>query len=57
MLFCQNNSPMRGSFWQKDSLITHILFELQLIIIFSTVANFVDQSLLTYLYRYVKYNS
>ena len=57
MLFCQNNSPMRGSFWQKDSLITHILFELQPIIIFSTVANFVDQSLLTYLYRYVKYNS
>ena len=57
ILFCQNNSPMRGSFWQKDSLITHILFELQPIIIFSTVANFVDQSLLTYLYRYVKYNS
>ena len=45
MLFCQNNSPMRGSFWQKDSLITHILFELQPIIIFSPVANFGDQSL------------
>ena len=26
--FCQNNSPMRGSFWQKDILITCILFEL-----------------------------
>ena len=26
--FCQNDSPMGGSFWQKDSLITHILFEL-----------------------------
>ena len=45
-----NDSPMRGSFWQKDSLITHILFdthilfELQPIIIFSPVANFGDQS-------------
>ena len=26
--FCQNDSPIGGSFWQKDSLITHILFEL-----------------------------
>ena len=26
--FCQNDSPMGESFWQKDSLITHILFEL-----------------------------
>ena len=25
--FCQNDSPMGGSFWQKDSLITIILFE------------------------------
>ena len=24
--FCQNVSPMGESFWQKDSLITHILF-------------------------------
>ena len=37
---------MRGSFWQKHSLITHIRFELQPIIIFSPVANFGDQSLL-----------
>ena len=28
LLFCQNDSPMGESFWQKDSLITHILFEL-----------------------------
>ena len=26
--FCQNDSLIGGSFWQKDSLITHILFEL-----------------------------
>ena len=26
--FCQNDPPMGESFWQKDSLITHILFEL-----------------------------
>ena len=35
ILFCQNDSPMRRSFWQKDSLITHTLFKLKLIIIFS----------------------
>ena len=40
LLFCQNDSPIRGSFWQKDSLITHIFFELQPIMIFSPVANF-----------------
>ena len=45
LLFCQNDFPMRESFWQKDSLITHILFELQPFIIFSPVANFGDQSL------------
>ena len=26
--FSQNDPPMEESFWQKDSLITHILFEL-----------------------------
>ena len=31
--------------WQINSLVTHILFELQPIIIFSPVANFGDQSL------------
>jgi hypothetical protein len=36
---------MGESFWQKTSLVTDILFELQPIIIFSPVANFGDQSL------------
>ena len=49
LIFCQNDSPMRGSFWQKDSFITYILFELQPVIIFSPVVNFGDQSLSTYL--------
>jgi hypothetical protein len=40
LLFFQNDSSMRGSFWHKNSLITHILFELQPIMIFSPVANF-----------------
>ena len=34
--FCQNDSPMRGSVWQKDSLITYILFELWIIMTFSS---------------------
>ena len=29
--FCQNDPPIGGSLWQKDSLITHMLFELWLI--------------------------
>ena len=49
LLFCQNDSSMRESFWQKDSLITHILFELQPIINYSPVANFGNQSLPTHL--------
>ena len=36
---------MRGSFGTKNSIITHIHFELQPILIFSPVANFGDQSL------------
>ena len=40
-----NDSSMRGSFWQKDTLIIHILFELQPIVMFSPVANYGDQSL------------
>jgi hypothetical protein len=36
---------MGESFWQNNSMVTHILFELQPIIIFSPVANFGDQSL------------
>ena len=50
---------MRGSFWLKDSLITHILFELKPIIIFSPVANFGDQFLIysnTYTYVFAKGN-
>ena len=43
--FCQNDSLMGESFWQNNSLVTHILFELQPIIILSPVANFGDQSL------------
>ena len=42
LLFCQNDSPMMGSFWKKNSFITHILFELQPIILFSPVSNFVS---------------
>ena len=40
LLFGQNDSSMRGLFWHKDSVITHIFFELQPIMIFSPVANF-----------------
>ena len=36
---------MGESFWQNNNLVTHIIFELQPIIIFSAVANFGDQSL------------
>ena len=28
LVFFQNDSPIGGSFWQNDSLITHILSEL-----------------------------
>ena len=28
LFFCQNDCPIRGEFWQKNSFITHILFEL-----------------------------
>ena len=37
--------PKRGSFWQKDSLITHILFELCLIMIVCPVANLMHHPL------------
>ena len=45
LFFCQNISPLWESFWLKDSLITHILFELWLIMIFRPVANFAQQPL------------
>ena len=41
---------MGGSFWQKNSLITLILFELQPIIIFSSGANFGHHPLCKYTY-------
>jgi hypothetical protein len=44
--FCQNDPLLAESFWQNNSLVTHILFELQPIIMISLVANFGDQSLL-----------
>ena len=42
---CQNDYLMGGTFWEKDSFFTHILFELWLIMIFRPVANFVQQSI------------
>ena len=50
--FFQNDPLMGESFWQNHRLVTHILFELQPIIIFSPVANFGDQSL-ALLYSYL----
>ena len=31
LILCQNGPPMGGSFWQNNSLISHILFELWLL--------------------------
>ena len=45
--FSQNDPPMGKTFWKKDNLIKHILFELWLIMILSPVANFAQQSLLS----------
>ena len=45
LFFCQNDPLMGEPFWQNNSLVSHILFELQPIIIFSPVANFSNQSL------------
>ena len=28
LFFCLNDFPIRGEFWQNNSFITHILFEL-----------------------------
>ena len=47
LFFCQNDPLMEEPFWQNNSLVSHILFELQPIIIFSPVANFGNQSLLS----------
>ena len=43
--FCQNDSLMGESLWQKDRMVTHILFDLCLFKHFSPVANFGYQSL------------
>ena len=43
--FCQNDPPMGESFWQKDSLSTHILFELWLITLLRFVQFFLKQTL------------
>ena len=43
--FCQNDPLVGESFRQNNSLVTHILFELQPVTIFSSVANFAIQSL------------
>ena len=45
LFFCQSDSPMSESFWQKNRLVTHILFDLCLFKHFSPVANFSYQSL------------
>ena len=45
LVFCQNDYLIRGSFWQKDSLITHILFDLAMpILIFSPVQHCNEKS-------------
>ena len=46
LFFCQNDPLMGEPFWQNNSLVSLILFELQPIIIFSPVANFGNQSLI-----------
>ena len=43
--FCQNDSLIGGSLWQKDKMVTHILFDLCIFKHFSPVANFGYQSL------------
>ena len=54
LFFCQNDPLMGEPFWQNNSLVSHILFELQPIIIFSPVANFGNQSLFGILFTQFK---
>ena len=49
LFFCQNDPLMGEPFWQNNSLVSHILFELQPIIISSPVANFGNQSLILHI--------
>ena len=44
--FCQSDSPMSESFWQKNSLVSHIIFDLCLSKHFCQVTNFCYQSLI-----------
>ena len=46
LFFCQNDPLMGKSFWQNNSLLTHILFELCLFMIFSPVANLMHHPIL-----------
>ena len=48
--FCQIDPLMSESFWQKDRMVTHILFDLCLFTHFSPVANFGYQSLGAHIY-------
>ena len=49
--FCLNDPPRITSFWQRNSLVTHIFFDLCLLYViyvtFSPVAKFGDQPLIT----------
>ena len=56
LFFCQNDPLMGEPFWQNNSLVSHILFELQPIIIFSPVANFGNQSLAILITIFMKRN-
>ena len=44
--FCQSDPPMSESFWQKDRMVTHILFDICQFKHLSPVANFGYQSII-----------
>ena len=50
LFFCQNDSPVSKSFWQKNRLVTHILFDLCVFEHFSPDANFEQQSIAVSVY-------
>ena len=58
----QTGSFMGESFWQNKSLVTHILFELQPIMMFSPVANSghlslgIQENLIYQNYQYFSYH-
>ena len=51
-VFCQNDSPIGGSFGQKDSLITDILFEHMPIMISNQVANLMHHPLYLHIFQH-----